>query len=206
MKENDFDRIAFCYDLLVKLVFGKSLARAQSAHLHLIKSEGRVLILGGGTGLILQQVLAQAENTRIDYVEASYEMLKRAKSRVEENPKVNFVHGTHEDIPAVDYDFIITPFVLDVFEADALMEVSLLLRDKLSEAGMLLCTDFGQTNRWYYRLLVWLMHRFFRLTTRLRSGELQDIPIALQRSGFNEVKKKTWKGGLLFSGIYENSA
>ncbi|MEP5106138.1 MAG: methyltransferase type 12, partial [Ekhidna sp.] len=66
MVVNDFDFVAPIYDRLSKLVFGKSLIKAQAYHLKVIGDKDRVLILGGGTGKLLEFIPKSGE---LDFVE-----------------------------------------------------------------------------------------------------------------------------------------
>jgi ubiquinone/menaquinone biosynthesis C-methylase UbiE len=53
---NNYDRIARIYDKLSRMVFGKSIVRAQQSILPFITTPARMLIVGGGTGWILEEI------------------------------------------------------------------------------------------------------------------------------------------------------
>ncbi|WP_141765680.1 class I SAM-dependent methyltransferase, partial [Hymenobacter coccineus] len=99
----NFDRIAWCYDALAGLVFGGSLRAAQRAALDgLPAGAPRVLILGGGTGWVLGEVLRRRPGATVLYLEASGPMLARATARLRrERPEaagqVEFRVGTEVD-------------------------------------------------------------------------------------------------------------
>ena len=67
---NNFNTIAPVYDFLAKMVFGRSLERAQAAFLSDLetKVKAKVLIVGGGTGKVLE-LLPEGLDLQIDYVE-----------------------------------------------------------------------------------------------------------------------------------------
>ena len=74
--------IAPFYDHLVKLVFGDKLKELQCSFLKKIQSNDKVLILGGGTGWILEEIDSVCVNTDIVYIDKSPSMIKRAKRRI----------------------------------------------------------------------------------------------------------------------------
>jgi ubiquinone/menaquinone biosynthesis C-methylase UbiE len=57
MKNKNFDFIAPYYDFLSKLIFGKRLRIAQTSLLSKIPRHQRILLVGGGTGWILPELL-----------------------------------------------------------------------------------------------------------------------------------------------------
>ena len=52
----DFNTVARPYDFISRLVFGDSLVEAQTSLLHYIPSNSQILIVGGGTGWILEEI------------------------------------------------------------------------------------------------------------------------------------------------------
>lgn len=202
MKANNFNFIAPLYDRLAGLVFGGSLRQAQSVYLSQIDTRAKVLILGGGTGWLLEILLAQQPGVEVDYIEASEEMLKSAMKRMADQPGVNFIHGTEVDVASDGYGCIVTPFLLDVFEASRLNEVISGLKNALSPEGMWICTDFRNTGIWWHRWLLWLMHRFFKLVSSLESSRLNDIDAALRSAGLEKQSEALFKRGLIFSAVY----
>ncbi|HEY9047693.1 MAG TPA: class I SAM-dependent methyltransferase, partial [Ohtaekwangia sp.] len=69
-----FDSIAPVYDMLSRIVFGRSMVKSQRHFLKYIPAEASVLILGGGTGWIIQELFAVNNTCTIVYVEASQKM------------------------------------------------------------------------------------------------------------------------------------
>ena len=113
----DFDTIAFAYDHLKRLVFGKALDKAQIALIPYIPSQARILIIGGGTGQIITDILERKPVKQITYVELSAKMLQAAKNRVSSRKidNVQFFRGTADFLKEQSaFDVIITPFVLDL--------------------------------------------------------------------------------------------
>jgi len=202
MKSNDFDRVAPFYDALASLVFGKKLKAAQVAYIDRIRPGSRVLIIGGGTGWILEKLLKRQPDLQIDYVEASAKMMERAIQRLHDG-QVRFIMGTQNDIPGPVYDVIITHFFLDVFAPATLHKVVKQLNGMLVPGGLWLCADFRDTGKAFHRFLLWVMHRFFSLSTGLESAQIQDIQEAINRQGLSLAAMQDWKGGLIFSGLFQ---
>lgn len=199
--KNDFNAIAPVYDLLAKLVFGKSLENAQLAFLSEIDPKAKVLIVGGGTGKILEW-LPEGLALEIDYVELSKGMLDKASSRVSHG---NNIQRTCQDIRAVSgkYDFIIANFFLDCFSAKDLGAILSHLKRLIGPNGKLLVTDFYPTNAWHQRLLINSMHRFFRFASRLEADALLDIHERIKEVKLTPIKLEFFRNGSVFSAIYE---
>lgn len=202
---NNFDRIASVYDLLVGLVFGKRLESAQSLLLDRVKAGDSVLIIGGGSGRLLEQLFEQQPDCRVDYVEASAKMLELARQRVGTDERVNFVHGTQVEIPKADYDCIITAFFLDVFGPDGLNDVIVELKGRLKKGGIWLVTDFNKTGRIGHRILLWIMHLFFRITTGLAARQLQPLNKLLQAHAMLLSENQGLENALIFTALYRQS-
>ncbi len=78
-----FDWIAPYYDWLTRLVFGRSIRRAQRHFLGQIPPGARVLVVGGGTGWLLVDLLKRPAVTHVTYLEASAVMLRLAQQKVQ---------------------------------------------------------------------------------------------------------------------------
>lgn len=191
---NDFDAISSSYDILVRLVFGDKLWQATNYFLKDIDPNASVLILGGGTGRILDAFKGQT----ITYVEKSNKMLVRARAKTSAN--VIFIHEDFMEWNTVEtYDVVICPFFLDVFDSENLMKATEKISQYLSIRGTLIVTDFQQTGRRKHELLLWIMHAFFYVVTHLESNRLQDIKGALKHTGLIPVNERTWYKGFIFS-------
>src|SRR5580692_1554130 len=79
---NNYDPIAGSYAFLSRLVFGQAEVNAQVELLRYIGPGSRVLIVGGGTGWILEKLAAiHPSGLRITYVESSANMIALTKKR-----------------------------------------------------------------------------------------------------------------------------
>ncbi|WP_029204172.1 class I SAM-dependent methyltransferase [Pedobacter agri] len=109
---NNYDKIANYYDSLSRLVFGKSQVNAQINQLKSITKNSSILIVGGGTGWILEEIgKRHPSGLKITYVEISAKMLVLSKDRDYGANSVLFIHSSIEDFNLEDhFNIILTPF------------------------------------------------------------------------------------------------
>src|SRR5579872_6146211 len=120
MPLNEFDGISTIYDQLSQLVFGENLVESQKTFLKKIPNQSTILILGGGTGWILVELLKAQPNCEVWYIEASQKMISLSKEKTKSDNRVHFIHGTEDQIPDVKFDVVITNFYLDLFDDDSI--------------------------------------------------------------------------------------
>ena len=178
-----FDRVAWFYDALAALVFGPALRNTQRAALAgLPTGAPHVLILGGGTGWVLAEVLRRCPAATVLYLEASPRMLARARARLAPGQwaRVEFRHGTQDALHLEEtFDAVLTFFVLDCIAGPDLPAALDRLRAALRPGGCWLLADFRPARGGWRRGLLAAMFWFFRLTTRLQARELPDLAAAL---------------------------
>ncbi|MBF9140690.1 class I SAM-dependent methyltransferase [Hymenobacter properus] len=199
-KPTGFDRVAWCYDVLASLVFGPAQRRAQLAALAGLPDGAapHVLILGGGTGWVLLEVLRRRPHATVLYLEASPKMLARARARLaRECPQaagqVEFRHGTEAALrPQEQFDAIVTFFVLDCIASPELPGALDALRRAQRSGAPWLVADFRPARRGWRRWLLAAMYWFFRLTTGLRANSLPDLQAELGRLGLRPQLSATF--------------
>jgi ubiquinone/menaquinone biosynthesis C-methylase UbiE len=74
-----FNRIAPVYDILASIVFGNAIKKAQFWLLDHVPAGSSVLIAGGGTGWILQEIARKRLDCSIHFLDISEEMIRLAK-------------------------------------------------------------------------------------------------------------------------------
>ncbi len=206
-----FDPIAPVYDALSRLVFGRSLVQAQLVWLTKVPPDSAVLIVGGGTGGLLAEVLTQCRPARVLFLEASGKMLTKARGRVRHHPlteRVEFREGTESLLQASDaFTVVLLPFVLDVSPEPVLARQFLppLLRATLP-GGLWLVTDFIHSPRLQHRLLLQTMYFFFRLVTGLQARQLPDWPRLLTEAGLIPGAQQTAANGQVQTGVWYTKA
>ena len=205
MKKTDFSFIAPFYDLISYLVYGNTLRRAQEFYLNKLEENSEILIIGGGTGYILQSLSLQNKKFNITYIEFSEKMLELSKKRKKSSDqKVNYILGSEVNITDQNYDVILAGFFLDVFKEERLEHVLKIFHDKLKERGKLIVTDFrfSKKKKYFQMILSYLMHKFFKFFASLESQSLKDINAIILKAGFILENKKYFYGDFIFTGLY----
>lgn len=201
MKNNDFDRIALIYDSLSKLIFQKSIFQSQLTHLNKIPTHANILIIGGGTGLILNEILSKKPEVQITYIELSKKMLKLSQNRLDSlnAQKVRFIHGDEKIILGFEpytFDIIITNFFLDVFSSQKLLDVMQLLNGVLVENGLWINTDFVMSVTTGFEVwkkwLIKFMYLFFNIFCNLEGKELLDLKTYFHKIDLPMIDSKSF--------------
>jgi ubiquinone/menaquinone biosynthesis C-methylase UbiE len=205
---SDFDGIAPYYDLLAKLVFGRQLNLAQRHFINRLGNPSKILILGGGSGGILEPILANYPTVHIYYLESSVKMLSLAKTRYSpDHYPIDYVlHRGDSQFPIrSEFEVIITPFVLDVFGSDELTIVVRELLDSLKWEGLWIHTDFYTDNGgpWWRFLLVKMMYGFFRITTGMKNQKLPDFDSIFEDMRLTSLGEKSYFHRLVKTTMYQ---
>lgn len=201
---NGFDIIAPIYDQLAKFVFGKSIQFSQKCFLFEIKDCSTILILGGGTGWLLQELLRINGTGKICYIEASSKMIELTKVAVKNDARVTFVHGTEDDIPPLaKFDAVITNFYLDLFTEKSLSIAVRKIGKSVMPGAYWLATDFTSGTKWWQRLLLKVMYYFFRIVSKIESSELPDWRSEIDKAGFKEQRTGIFYSGFILSILYK---
>ena len=202
-----FDRVASFYDALARLVFGNALRQAQQAALvGLPTGAPKVLIMGGGTGWILEEVLRRCPHAQILYVEASAAMLQKSRAALSAThaAQVEFRHGTERSLLASElFDVIITFFFLDLFEPERFAVLVRQLNAARRQGGLWLLADFCKPPRWWQRALLAVMYQFFRLTTGISAQQLPAIHAELTKLGLRVRSQQGFYGGMIEASVFE---
>jgi tRNA (cmo5U34)-methyltransferase len=196
-----FDRISSIYDLLVSLVFGGSMRRAQAFFLNKINPSSNVLVLGGGTGLWLEKFLVNHPQCSLVYIDASEKMIALAKQKISVADRIEFRHGTQDSVVEVNhFDAVITFCYLDLFEEAKLKDVIKRIAISMKPDAQWLVVDFVEEKSWHHWML-FLMYRFFGLVAGLKNLKLPDWNGALQGGGVMEEEVKFLYGGFIKSAL-----
>ncbi|MEZ0483883.1 class I SAM-dependent methyltransferase [Fibrella aquatica] len=198
-----FDAVAPFYDSLARLFFGRSLIRAQQWGIGQVRSGSRVLMLGGGTGVTLPDLLSRQPSSVL-FVEASGSMLTKARQRTQPDDPVSFQKGTEADLPeTIQFDAILLPFVLDLYPFHTLQGQMLpTLLDHLAPGGQLIVTDFARPQTYWQQAYMWLMLRFFGLLANIPARQWTDWPMALRQAGLMEATGCSFRANQVRSGCW----
>ncbi|MCX2451615.1 class I SAM-dependent methyltransferase [Pedobacter sp. PLR] len=197
---NNYDKIARYYDRLSRLIFFKSQVNAQIHQLRYLPEKGRVLIVGGGTGWILEEIdKVRPEGLHLVYVEISAKMMELSKQKMADLKKqktsantIDFLNiGIEEFSADVTFDVICTPFLFDNFAEERVVMVFHHLDAMLRDGGLWFHTDFNLTGTktetaggdpdgksvggnggWWKPVFLTLMYRFFKLAGNVEASKL----------------------------------
>jgi len=201
---NGFDRIAFVYDFLAKLVFGKSISESQKYFLNKIEDDSKILILGGGTGWLLEELSKVKPNCEMWYIDASAKMISLSKNKINPKQPVHFIHGTEQDIPlSIKYDVVITNFYLDLFVDQQLEVIMVKIRSSLKAGANWIVTDFVNNGKWGQEIMLKIMYWFFRIICNIESRKLPNWSKPIERIGAKEIESGFFYSGFIKTTLYQ---
>lgn len=203
---NRFDWIAPHYDVISRVVFGKTTYDSQVWPLPSIRQGSVVLVLGGGSGRILPVLMRVNPSCTVWFVEASSKMLARAAAVMppEERKNITFIHGTEKAIPPqLAFDAIITNFLLDVYPNDEAQTLCRGLMQKLKNQGLWIASDFTDGGKWWQRVMLWVMYRFFVITCKIGAVTLPAWEEQLRSVGLAEKQCKGFYGGFIKTIVFQ---
>ena len=210
---NEYNQLAPYYDSLVRLVFGKSLLRAKLHFLRLIPENAKICIVGGGTGLVLWQLLKNNPGAQIVYLEKSSKMIALAKQKLDQRmlAQVRFVEGDTSKLPKEEkYDVIITNFFLDQFTARRLTALMKVLNSCLETRGQWLFTDFelkkGSMHYGWQFPLVKLMFTFFKVAVNIETNQLPEYNLFFKKLNLEINNEQYFLKKLLVTRVYKRKS
>jgi SAM-dependent methyltransferase len=204
---NNYDPIARYYDFLSRLFFGRSEILAQVELFGYVAAGSRMLIVGGGTGWILEEIADRyPAGLRITYVESSGEMMRLARRRRVGASLVSFVELPIEEfVTAERYDCILTGFLFDNFSVLVAERVVGLLSPMLELDGSWLFADFyyrRRESRFWQGLLLRVMYFSARLICKVDARELPDMDGLFEQAGFVPVRVSWYYRGFIKAVAY----
>jgi ubiquinone/menaquinone biosynthesis C-methylase UbiE len=206
-KISGFDTIAPVYDALATIVFGRAIRNAELYYLSEVRHGGKVLIVGGGTGRLLVDLLRVNPYCEIWYVDASEAMVRIARSNINKLSKarVHFIHGVQDELPShVQFDTVIANFYFDLFSAASLDRSLKHIHTSMLPDGKVLVSDFTNNNLWWQSALLSLMYLFFKWSCRIEATTLPDWQRQLLEHNFTLKTSRGFYGNFIRSAVYEN--
>lgn len=195
---NNYEAIAPYYDKLKSVVFGSTLDRASISHIDHISPDDSILIIGGGSGSVLEHIHANA----IDFIDSSSKMIKLAQER---KPLTD----THYHCMKFDtfpnttiYDIVICNFFLDLFKEKELDEILLKIKQLLRPTGTLIVADFTPPQSLSHQVLETGMHWFFRWSTGLERSHFANLKQILINHGLTISSEKSFYRGFVKSWVF----
>lgn len=201
---SNYDNSAWFYDRLSRVVYGRTLIKAQTHFLHNIPANSNILIAGGGTGLLLEAIAkVHPPDLQITYVELSAKMLARAKNRNAGSNKVTYINKPVESAGlSTGFDVIITPFLLDSLSPISFINIFAGLDALLKPGGLWLNTDFQLNGKWWHKPLLKSMYFFFRLMRCVETTELPDINGEFAMHGYRLAEQKMFFKEFITTSVY----
>ena len=194
--------MASFYDQLARLVFGETIFSAQTSHFDSILKDSKVLIVGGGTGWILQQLPEHCKE--VTYVEPSGKMMKIANQRQGTIP-IRFIQKPIQEIHLENnYDVIITNFFFDLFDELQGYEIGLMLSGSLKRNGIWIITDFENGGKWWQKIMLNLMYFFFTLATGMGNRDLPEWKGIMSKLKMQQISSNQYFGKFISSIRYQS--
>lgn len=177
--KNNYDNAAWFYDRLTRLIYGKTLVRAQQYAISAVPAGANILIAGGGTGWILEELTAlHPEGLTITYVDVSANMIALARKRNVGGNKVTFINDVVQHAPLdARYDVVLTPFLFDNLSEQSATEVFGSMHTRLKKDGLWLYVDFNVVagSAWWQKALLAMMYLFFKTLCGVEANRLPDM-------------------------------
>lgn len=201
MQLNRFDLIAPFYDSISSIIFGSAIKNSQRCFLDQVTSGSQVLVIGGGTGWWLSTFLKINPSVAICYIEASSKMLELARKNSGDDTRIDFIHGTESAVPRKKFDAIITFYLLDVFDEDALSKLIDDVGGHLKSGGRWIVADFVEEKIWH-RMFLFFMYSFFRIIGALDTRRLPDWRRLFGRCGYGLSATRQFYFGFIRASIF----
>ncbi len=202
-----YDNVAFFYDALARLIFGRQQLSAQEFLIKHIPENARVLIVGGGSGWILEAIARQRPTGfAITYIDASGKMVALAKKKNTAGNSITFITAdiAQTQLATASFDVVITPFLFDNFTQPICDEVFNKLHLSLHKNGIWLFTDFQQPALGRHRLLLRAMYLFFGITSGIKARGLPDTGGLFAAAGYSPVVQVQLMGGFIVATVYKH--
>lgn len=207
--QKGFNLIAPVYDFFATLFFANLLHRAQTFHTAQLKKAKKTLIVGGGTGKILAELIKSKVSDKYHYIDISPKMIALTKKRISSmklsSLEIVFECSPIEEAHTTTYDLIVTPFVLDSLDKDTLPLVFEKLRASLSPKGEWLFVDFHIPSgkmRFVSKAIIKILYFAFNLLCSLRVYSLPPFEKYFAKYGFTLLSEKFFLKSLLVSRVY----
>jgi len=200
-----YDNVALFYDRLARLIYGRALIEAQVYLIKAIPANANILIAGGGTGWILEELTRiHPSGLNITYIDISAKMIALAKKRNAGSNKVIFINAPILDVVIEStFDIVLTPFLLDNFTYDTLLKVFSQLNNLLLPNGSWLYCDFQNTNVLWQKTVLKIMYFFFRSLCGVETNHLPDVEKCFTNKSYKTIAEKTFVREFIVARIYK---
>ncbi|MCE6991029.1 class I SAM-dependent methyltransferase [Dyadobacter sp. CY323] len=207
---NDYDRIAGNYDAISQLFFRKAIVRSQQVLFPFLSSPATILIVGGGTGWILEEIAEiHSSGLQITYLDLSGKMIALAKNRDWKQNIVTFIQSDIQEYKSEQhFDFIITPFLFDNFKPDRAHAIFAQLDRWLAPNGLWLFADFhvqDNSNGIWQKVMLKCMYLFFNAIARVETKELTDMDVLFKQEKYETVFESSHFSRFIQARVYRRN-
>ena len=204
MKYN-YDTVAAWYDRLQRLVFGDALVNAQLYLLQAIPQGAHILIAGGGTGAILEEITRlHPGGLTITFADTSEKMTALARNRNTGDNKVTFFAAPVETVLVNEqYDVVLTPFLFDNFTDEVMKHTFSMMDQHLTKGGIWLYCDFVNSKLMWQRLLLKSMYLFFRLMSGVKASHLPDAEGCFKQHNYTVTARQYFYKGFVTAVVFK---
>ncbi len=201
---SNYNNSAWFYDGLSRLVYGRALINAQIYLLQFVPVNSTVLIVGGGTGWILEELTKiHLSGVSITYVEIAADMMARSMRRNTGKNSVVFINDAIENVDInKKFDVVITPFLFDNFTEATAQKVFNYIHQLLTPGAIWLNADFQLTGKWWQSVLLKSMFLFFRMLCKIEASQLPDVEQLFNARGYRAVERRSFYGNFVVSMVY----
>ena len=200
----NYNNSAWFYDRLSRLVYGRALIKAQVYLLQFLPARSNILIVGGGTGWILEEIARiHPSGLQITYVEVAAGMMARSKKRNIGGNKIIFITDAIENVSIEDFDVVLTPFLFDNLKEETLQKVFGHIHAMLKRDGIWLNADFQLTGKWWQKVLLKSMFLFFRLICNIEASKLPCIQKEFDSHRYKAIDQKAFFGDFIISQVFK---
>ena len=185
-------------------MYGKTLINAQLCLLPAIQPGARILIAGGGTGWILEEITKRhPSGLSITYIDASIKMIALSKKCDTGNNRVTYITAAIEMAPLdAVYDIVLTPFLFDNFGDAGLHKLFAHIDKHIAADGLWLYSDFQNTKVLWQKAMLRAMYFFFRISCGIETDRLPDAAACFAAFGYERKEQHRYMDGFILSAIY----
>ena len=203
----NYDSASWFYDQLSRLVFGPAIKNSQLYLLPYIKINSNIIIIGGGTGWILEEIAKMhPSGLTITYVEVSRKMMSRSKKRFIAGNKVYFINRPIEHVDNLTpFDAIITPFLFDNFSNFTVEKIFAKLNGLLKPGGLWLYSDFQPGKKIWQKLMLKIMLLLFGWLCGVEATSLPEMDKKFKSLGYSEMVRQSFYKHFIVSILYSNN-
>jgi len=201
----NYNNSAWFYDSLARAVYGKALVNAQVYLLTHIPANSKLLIVGGGTGWILEELIRlHSSGLNITYVEIAPKMMSISKKRNIGNNQIIFINeGIENTHLPTDFDIVLTPFLLDNFTPQNLNIIFKSIDKLLKPNALWLNASFQLTGKLWQKLLLKTMFIFFKLTCGIEASKLPEIAGVFEENGYKLIEQEGFFSEFIGAKVYQ---